>query len=134
MDVFNLRHESFRADIDRLVRELQTPSATSGAVHMSVQGQGGRGGNASVGGDGIAIGGPGGPAGKYGRGGDGGGGEVKGDGIAAGGAGGAAGDDGIWRPPAKSGSEVYRTAMGLPVDPGMRQYGRAVRFPAMSPS
>ncbi len=88
------------------------------------QGQGGHGGDAKVGGSGIAIGGPGGHAGKGGRGGDGGGGEVKGDGVAAGGAGGHAGDVGVWRPPAKSGYEVYQRAMGLPVDPALRGFGR----------
>jgi hypothetical protein len=87
-------------------------------------GAGGKGGSARVGGHGIAIGGSGGQAGKYGKGGDGGSGEVVGDGLAAGGAGGAAGDDGLWRAPAKSGYEVAQRKLGLPVDPVMRQYGR----------
>lgn len=87
-------------------------------------GTGGKGGDAKVGGSGIAIGGPGGPAGKYGVGGTGGGGEVHGDGLAAGGAGGAAGDDGVWRSPAKSGYEIAQRALGLPVDPYLRQFGR----------
>jgi hypothetical protein len=89
-----------------------------------VEGQGGKGGDAKVGGSGIAIGGPGGAAGKYGRGGDGGGGEVAGDGIAAGGEGGAAGDDSVWRPPARSGYEVYMERTGQAPDPFMKQFGR----------
>jgi hypothetical protein len=89
-----------------------------------VGGQGGKGGDAKVGGSGVAIGGPGGQAGKYGIGGAGGSGEVHGDGLAAGGAGGAAGDDGIWRAPAKSGYEIAQRTLGLPVDPFMRQFGR----------
>jgi hypothetical protein len=55
------------------------------------QGQGGRGGNASVGGHGTALGGKGGGAGLSGRGGDGGDAQVRGDGIALGGEGGEAG-------------------------------------------
>ena len=50
-------------------------------------GIGGKGGDAKVGGSGIAVGGEGGRAGKYGRGGDGGSAEVHGDGMGAGGAG-----------------------------------------------
>jgi len=99
----------------------QQPTST---VEPGPTGQGGRGGGAKVGGSGIAIGGPGGHGGKYGRGGEGGGGEVKGDGFAAGGAGGSAGDEGVWRPPAKSGYEIFQRRMGLPVDPYMRQFGR----------
>jgi hypothetical protein len=97
---------------------------TPSAPKPFTAGEGGKGGDAKVGGSGIAIGGPGGNAGRYGRGGDGGGGEVSGDGIAAGGAGGAAGDDGVWRAPAKSGYEIYQRKMGLPVDPYIRQFGR----------
>lgn len=59
-------------------------------------GQGGRGGSASVNGNGVAIGGRGGRGGFGGGGGDGGGGELKGSGIAIGGDGGDAGLP--WRP------------------------------------
>lgn len=88
------------------------------------QGQGGRGGNASVGGSGVAIGGPGGNAGERGRGGDGGSAHVAGDGYAAGGAGGHVAKEGVWSPPAKSGYEILQRTLGLPVDPNLRQYGR----------
>ena len=64
---------------------------------LAPDGTGGKGGDAKVGGNGVAVGGPGGHGGKYGHGGAGGSGEVKGDGVAAGGAGGSAGDDGVWR-------------------------------------
>jgi hypothetical protein len=77
-----------------------------------LQGLGGKGGDAKVGGSGMALGGPGGQAGKYGSGGAGGSAEVSGDGVAAGGSGGAAGDEGVWRAPAKSGYEVYQREMG----------------------
>src|SRR5208337_1096972 len=90
-----------------------------------VEGQGGKGGDAKVGGSGIAIGAPGGQAGKYGIGGAGGSAEAHGDGLAAGGAGGPAGDDGIWRAPAKSGYEIAQRRLGLPVDPYLRQFGRS---------
>ena len=89
-----------------------------------LQGSGGKGGDAKVGGAGTAIGGPGGQAGPLGSGGAGGSAEVAGDGIAAGGSGGPAGDYGVWRAPAKSGYEVYQRKMGLPVDPAKRKYGR----------
>jgi hypothetical protein len=88
------------------------------------EGSGGKGGDAKVGGTGIAIGGSGGQAGKYGLGGAGGSAEVHGDGLAAGGAGGAAGEDGVWRPPAKSGYEIAQRKLELPVDPYLRQFGR----------
>lgn len=55
------------------------------------QGNGGKGGSASVGGNGVAIGGAGGGSGPGGRGGDGGSGYVAGDGFAIGGEGGEAG-------------------------------------------
>jgi len=96
-------------------------------------GVGGKGGDAKVGGNGIAVAGPGGSAGKYGAGGVGGNAEVSGDGIAAGGAGGSAGDDGIWRAPAKSGYETCQRKMGLPVDPVLRQYGRGGATPGYEP-
>ena len=54
-------------------------------------GSGGRGGSATVRGNGIAIGGSGGNAGPGGAGGDGGSGYIEGDGIALGGEGGEAG-------------------------------------------
>jgi hypothetical protein len=96
----------------------------SAQVLSQQQGQGGLGGFAKVGGNGMALGGPGGAVGKYGVGGAGGSADVSGDGIAVGGAGGAAGDDGVWRAPAKSGYEILQRKMGLPVDPFLRQFGR----------
>jgi hypothetical protein len=93
------------------------------------EGTGGKGGDAKVGGSGVAIGGPGGQAGKYGRGGDGGSAEVQGDGHAAGGAGGSVNDEGVWRHPAKSGYEVHQRALVLPVDPWMRPFGRGGAAP-----
>ncbi len=57
----------------------------------SSAGSGGRGGSATVGGNGTAIGGSGGNGGVGGTGGDGGSGHVKGDGIVLGGEGGEAG-------------------------------------------
>lgn len=88
-------------------------------------GTGGNGGNAKVGGNGIAIGGPGGNRDKYGHGGgNGGSAEVQGDGLAAGGAGGSVDSDDLWSPPARSGYEVAMEATGQPIDPKMRQYGR----------
>jgi hypothetical protein len=59
-------------------------------------GQGGKGGAASVGGNGVAIGGRGGMSGTGGTGGHGGGAQVQGDGMAVGGDGGDAGV--AWRP------------------------------------
>ena len=106
---------------------VHTPSPPSDGTPQAgapVNGTGGKGGDAKVGGSGLAFGGPGGAAGKYGVGGAGGSAEVTGDGIAAGGAGGAAGNDDVWPPPAKSGYEIAQKRMGLPVDPNMRQFGR----------
>jgi hypothetical protein len=97
------------------------------------EGAGGKGGTASVGGNGVAIGGPGGHAGKYGKGGDGGSAHVHGDGVAAGGAGGSASEDGIWRAPAKSGYEIYQRSQGLPVDPMLRNFGRGGASPGYEP-
>lgn len=96
-------------------------------------GRGGKGGDAKVKGSGIAIGGPGGHGGRFGQGGDGGSVEVDGDEHRAGGAGGSVSDDGIWRPPAKSGYEVHQRALGLPVDPFMRQFGRGGAAPGYEP-
>jgi hypothetical protein len=97
-------------------------------------GRGGKGGDAKVFGSGVGIGGPGGHGGRLGRGGDGGSVEVHGDGYrAAGGAGGSISDDGVWRPPAKSGYEVHQRALGLPVDPYMRQFGRGGAAPGYEP-
>jgi hypothetical protein len=93
------------------------------------QGSGGAGGSVSVGGNGVAIGGPGGHAGKYGKGGAGGGGHHAGDVVAAGGGGGSVDSDTHWYPPAPSGYEVHQLAMGLPVDPTMRQFGRGGMSP-----
>jgi hypothetical protein len=100
--------------------KLSKPTASP----VMTEGIGGKGGDATVGGSGIAIGGLGGRAGKYGTGGAGGSAEVHGDGLAAGGTGGAAGEDGVWRPPAKSGYEIAQRKLGLPVDPFLRQFGR----------
>lgn len=97
------------------------------------EGSGGKGGDAKVVGNGIAIGGPGGQGGKYGIGGAGGSAEVDGNGLAAGGAGGAAGEDGVWRAPAKSGYEVAQRKLGLPVDPFLRQFGRGGAQPGYEP-
>src|SRR5712691_846837 len=98
--------------------------SASPAQPVPIGGQGGKGGDASVLGSGVAIGGPGGVSGKGGIGGAGGSGEVHGDGHAAGGAGGSVNDEGVWRPHAKSGYEVHQKALGLPVDPFIRQFGR----------
>ena len=80
-----------------------------------IEGRGGKGGDAEIKGNGIAIGGPGGQADKYGVGGDGGSAKMEGDGdgrplfaIAVGGAGGAAGDDGVWRPPVNLVMRFYK--------------------------
>lgn len=96
-------------------------------------GQGGQGGSAKVLGSGVAIGGPGGQAGRSGRGGDGGSAEIHGDGHAAGGEGGSVNDEGVWRHPAKSGYEVHQRALGLPVDPNMKPYGRGGAPPGYEP-
>ena len=95
------------------------PRATLRA-NQGPEGIGGKGGDAKVGGNGVAIGGPGGHAGKYGSGGNGGNGEVKGNGVSVGGEGGAAGADEVWRPPARSGYEIYMEETGQVPDP----YGR----------
>lgn len=87
-------------------------------------GTGGRGGNANVRGNGIAIGGKGGMSGAFGHGGDGGSAKVHGAGLAAGGEGGHACEAGVLRPPARSGYEVARRAQGLPIDPLLKQFGR----------
>lgn len=114
------------------VQSVSTSPVQSGAAEPS-GGQGGRGGDAKVLGSGVAIGGPGGQAGKSGRGGDGGNAEVHGDGHAAGGAGGSVNDEGVWRPPAKSGYEVHQKALGLPVDPNLRQFGLGGAAPGYEP-
>jgi hypothetical protein len=107
------------------IRQSQASEQTAGPLMTTMpEGSGGKGGDAKVGGTGIAIGGSGGQAGKYGIGGAGGSAEVHGNGLAAGGAGGAAGEDGIWRAPAKSGYEIAQRKLGLPVDPYLRQFGR----------
>lgn len=69
-------------------------------------GQGGRGGSASVGGNGVAVGGHGGRAGTGGNGGYGGGAQVGGDGLAIGGDGGDAGVS--WRPTLGAPSTIAR--------------------------
>lgn len=96
---------------------------------LKYMGYGGKGGNATVVGNGIAIGGAGGIAGKYGHGGDGGSGFMQGDGIAAGGAGGSVDSDNLWNPPAASGYEAAMEATGRPIDPKLRQYGRGGMSP-----
>jgi hypothetical protein len=107
-----------------------SPAQTVPSEHA---GQGGMGGDAKVLGSGVAIGGPGGASGKAGAGGTGGSAEVHGDGHAAGGAGGSVSDEGVWRAPAKSGYEVHQRALGLPVDPAMRQFGRGGAAPGYEP-
>jgi hypothetical protein len=89
-------------------------------------GSGGKGGDAIATGDySIAIGGPGGRGGTHGSGGDGGSGPVNGNySISAGGEGGHAGEIGVWKPPARSGYEIFQRRLGLPVDPFMAQFGR----------
>ena len=108
----------------RFIMHKQNPVRVTVTAPVPFEGQGGKGGDAKVGGSGMAIGGPGGAAGKYGRGGDGGGGEVAGDGIAAGGEGGVAGDDNLWRPPARSGYEVCMERTWPTPDRFMKQFGR----------
>ena len=117
----------------QLQEAIWKSQATEPTAKPIIQGSGGKGGNAKVGGSGSAFGGPGGQAGKYGIGGAGGSAEVHGDGLAAGGAGGAAGDDGIWRAPAKSGYEVAQRKLGLTVDPFLREFGRGGAVPGYEP-
>ena len=79
-------------------------------------GRGGHGGNASVGGNGIAIGGRGGRAGSAGNAGDGGGAHVAGDGMAIGGDGGDAGVS--WRPTLGAPSVMeHQLALGQKMSP-----------------
>ncbi len=104
------------------VGRLQPP--TQGGLPQGDSGGGGRGGDAKVGGNGIAIGGRGGAGGPGGRGGDGGCGEVSGDGYAGGGDGGSAGGVGVWHPPARSGYVNLMRAQGLPVEPHLKRFGR----------
>lgn len=98
-------------------------------------GMGGTGGSPTVtGNNNIVIGGPGGPGGATGIGGSGGGGIHTGSNMSiAGGAGGAAGDSCVWRHPAKSGYEVHQKALGLPLDPSIRAYGRGGAVPGYEP-
>lgn len=80
--------------------------------------RGGKGGDASVGGNGVAIGGRGGRSGLGGVGGDGGGGHVSGDGMAMGGDGGDAGTP--WRPALGAPSPMERLReMGMGAWPDM---------------
>lgn len=103
--------------------QIVTPS--SQALAEPAPAGGGAGGNAKVGGSGIAVGGQGGRVfGPAGIGGQGGSAEVSGDGIAAGGAGGSVGSEDYWPAPAKSGYELAQKARGLAVDPELRAYGR----------
>lgn len=71
-----------------------------------VSGRGGQGGSASVGGNGVAIGGRGGMGGTGGHGGQGGGSHVQGHGLAIGGDGGDAGVP--WRPSLGAPSTIAR--------------------------
>jgi hypothetical protein len=100
-------------------------------------GAGGPGGSPTViGNQNIAIGGRGGPGGSVGggTGGAGGGGTNTGNNmVVAGGDGGAAGDKCVWRHPAKSGYENAQKALGRPVDPDLRQYGRGGAVPGYEP-
>lgn len=73
-----------------LLHHLKTNHEDS-ALNISFRGQGGRGGNASVAGNGTAIGGRGGGGGISGKGGDGGNAHIDGSGFAMGGEGGEAG-------------------------------------------
>jgi len=115
--------------IDARQITLKLAAARAATPPAPVEGSGGAGGSAKVGGNGIAIGGPGGHAGKYGRGGAGGSAEVSGDGIAAGGGGGSVDTDTLWRPPPPTGYEVYQEHAGLPIDPKLRKYGRGGMSP-----
>ncbi len=81
-------------------------------------GTGGRGGDATVGGKGVAIGGPGGGAGPGGVGGDGGGGGVHGDGLAIGGEGGEAGQYDRGGRGGRSGMEIAASSGAIP-SPGL---------------
>lgn len=75
-------------------------------------GQGGHGGSASVGGNGIAMGGRGGRRGAGGHGGQGGGSHVEGDGMAIGGDGGDAGV--FWRPALGAPSPIeHQKSLGM---------------------
>lgn len=92
-------------------------------------GSGGRGGSASVAGNGVAIGGQGGRGGLSGSGGDGGSSEVRGSGVAVGGSGGDAGVP--WRPVFGGASPLERYSVNpmlrddLPKDElGMVSVGR----------
>ena len=85
---------------------------------------GGRGGDATVFGAGTAIGGRGGASGQLGSGGRGGDAVVRGSGLAAGGEGGHGADVDVWRPPGRSGYESAMRALGMPVDPNLRPFGR----------
>ncbi len=117
------QHKNFTIAEVKAMRLALYEAIASGAHHQLTSG-GGKGGNAKVEGNGIAIGGPGGRGGKYGKGGDGGSAEVKGDGLAAGGEGGSVDSDNLWCPPARSGYEIAMEQLGQPIDPKMRQYGR----------
>jgi hypothetical protein len=89
--------------------------------------RGGNGGNASVGGNGVAIGGRGGRGGLAGIGGDGGGGNVNGDGMAMGGDGGDAGTP--WRPALGAPSPLERLdelGMAAWADTGRDEFGLLV--------
>jgi len=90
---------------------------------------GGKGGDASVIGSGLAIGGPGGHGGSVGRGGEGGSARVVGNGIAAGGEGGSVDSNTLWSPPARSGYEIATAAIGERIRPFMRQFGRGGMSP-----
>ena len=103
---------------------LRLPDPPPAAISPSVVLQGQAGGGAKVGGDGAAFGGEGGHAGPHGKAGEGGSAEVGGSGFAGGGPGGSVGEEDVWKPPAKSGYEVYCRQMGLPIDPSLRQFGR----------
>jgi ribosomal protein L37AE/L43A len=79
-------------------------------LNLSSNGQGGKGGNASVSGNGTAMGGRGGGGGVDGKGGDGGDANVVGDGFAMGGEGGEAGQ---LNRPARGGRSPFEI-LGIP--------------------
>lgn len=91
---------------------------TASEKHVAPVVRGGRGGDASVGGNGVAIGGRGGRSGLGGLGGVGGSAKVSGDGMAIGGDGGDSGTP--WRPALGAPSPMERSReMGIPSWPDM---------------
>ncbi|MGW6279312.1 hypothetical protein [Kribbella sp. NPDC055071] len=136
----NMASHGLAADTtaERAIEFLTLADAVMYTVRAQGGGRGGRGGAASVGRNGVAIGGPGGGAGPGGTGGDGGGGQVEGDGLAVGGEGGEAGQLDRGGRGGRSGMEIAAAAGIIPPPPDwMLQYGRggagAGERPASSP-